>query len=98
MKIPFPPPLSNETRIKLRWRLPIALAVLGGVFLALDLLVDHAFIVPLIASWILSALLFLDAFKVLEEPLLRPRDPAVDQVKRLVKALSESTKVIHEIE
>jgi hypothetical protein len=78
---------------------PILLAVIAGVCLSFGFPLDiTALQVIGVTAAVVGGVFVLDALGILEEPILRPRDPAVDQVKKLVKALAESTRVMAEIE
>jgi hypothetical protein len=91
---------GRHIRERLRWPAPIAFGLICAGCFVLNVWLDlgNALVIPGIVAGVLAFFLVLDALKMLEEPILRPRDPAVDQVKRLVKALAESTRVIAEIE
>jgi hypothetical protein len=89
---------SRALRERLRWPFPIALLVFAAAALPVGFAVPiTTFQVLGMASGIFGIVLIGDALG-LTQPILRPPDPAEVRVKKLIGALTESTKVIAEIE
>ncbi len=86
-------------RERLRWPLPIALILTAAICLPLGAVytIDALTIIGVSAA-IVGLLLLLDAAGWTKDPILRPKDPAQEQVKRLLEALAEATNVISAIE
>jgi hypothetical protein len=89
---------SRSWRERLKWPLPIALAVVAAVCIPLGAVfnVDLLLVIGIPAA--IFALVLVGDATGYTQPLLRPPDPAEVRVKKLVEALSESTKVITQIE
>lgn len=92
--------MPRINRKQLQVLLPTLLWLVAGVCIPLGSVLNNNsnIVIPGIVAAVLGGFLTLDYFGLMAEPILRPRDPAVDRVKQLVKALTETTQVIHAIE
>jgi hypothetical protein len=91
--------VKDTTRKRLQWQAPTFLGLVTAACLAVGIpLNSDALKAVSVFSGAFTLFLVLDYFGLLADPILRPRDPAVDRVKRLVKALAEATEVMAAIE
>ena len=78
---------------------PVSLWLATGVALLFAATTDLGWItIVIVASGVLAIAFTFDALGLTDDSILRPPDPAVERVRRLVDALAESTKVIAAIE
>lgn len=91
---------APSTRIRHQWVVPVTLGLLGAILIPLGVVLHLGGItVPGVFAGIFALALTLDYFFIAEDsnPILGRRDPTRDRVKKLVAALSESTKVMEAI-